>query len=276
MTGTSPSTAPHGATATTQPTYFIPHGGGPCFFMDDPRGVWSGMAAFLQGLPATLSERPKAILVVSGHWETDGFAFTGAEAPGLIYDYYGFPQHTYALTYAVPGAPALAAKAAALLRGQGLKAAVDPARGLDHGVFVPLKVAFPDADVPLVEMSVDRALDPALHLAAGRALAPLREEGVLILGSGMSFHNMRGYGDPRATAPSEAFDRWLVGSAALAGAARAERLTQWADAPSARFSHPQEEHLLPLMVAAGAAEGAGEHVYSEHVLSTAISGFRFD
>ena len=261
---------------TAQPTFFIPHGGGPCFFMDDPRGVWRGMAAFLRGLPDALPARPNAILVVSGHWETDGFAFTGAEAPGLIYDYRGFPAHTYELRYDAPGAPALAARAAALLAGAGMKAAVDPGRGLDHGVFVPLKVAFPDADIPVVEMSVDRALDPALHIAAGRALAPLRDDGVLIVASGMSFHNMRAYGDPRATARSQAFDDWLTESIALDGASRAERLEAWADAPSARFAHPQEEHLVPLMVAAGAADGSGIRVYAERVLKTAISGFRFD
>jgi len=260
---------------TTQPTYFIPHGGGPCFFMDDQRGVWTGMETFLRNLQAGLPERPKALLVVSGHWETDGFAFTGSEAPSLIYDYNGFPKHTYELRYDAPGAPALAARAAALLSAPGMQARVDPARGLDHGVFVPLKVAFPAADIPVIEMSVDRNLDPALHLAAGRALTPLRDEGVLIVGSGMSFHNMRAYGDGRATAPSHAFDQWLTESTALAGAARAERLVQWADAPSGRFSHPREEHLLPLMVAAGAADGPGEQVYSEQVLETAISGFRF-
>ncbi|WP_425230806.1 DODA-type extradiol aromatic ring-opening family dioxygenase [Sphingomonas sp.] len=259
-----------------QPSFFIPHGGGPCFFMADPCGVWSGMAAFLRDLPAMLPQRPRAVLVVSGHWETDGFAFTGAEEPSLIYDYHGFPAHTYALRYDAPGCPALAARAAALLAGAGIAAAVDPTRGLDHGVFVPLKVAFPDADIPVVEMSVDRTLDPALHIAAGRALAALRDEGVLILASGMSFHNMRGYGDPRFTKPSEAFDAWLTLTAEQPGAARAEALARWEAAPAARLSHPQAEHLLPLMVAAGAAEGRGERVYAEKVMETAISGFRFD
>jgi aromatic ring-opening dioxygenase catalytic subunit (LigB family) len=244
--------------------------------MDDPQGTWTGMAAFLQSLPASLPERSKALLVVSGHWETDGFAFTGAEAPSLIYDYCGFPEHTYALKYDAPGAPLLAARAAALLAGQGMKAGIYPARGLDHGVFIPLKVAFPEADIPVVEMSVDRTLDPALHLAAGRALEPLRDEGVVIVASGMSFHNMRGYGDPRSTAPSQAFDAWLVESVAMDAAARAQRLMKWAEAPSGRFSHPQEEHLLPLMVAAGAARGAGQQVYCEQVLATALSGFLFD
>ena len=259
-----------------QPSFFIPHGGGPCFFMDDPKGIWTGMAAFLRSLAATLPERPQAVLVVSGHWETDGFAFSGAEHPALIYDYYNFPPHTYQLRYEVPGAPALAARAAALLAAAGIEAAVDPARGLDHGVFVPLMVALPDADIPVVEMSVDRGLDPALHLAAGRALASLRDEGVLILGSGMSFHNMRGYGDPRFTAPSEAFDGWLEATLTQAGEAREAGLIKWEAAPAARLSHPHAEHLLPLMVAAGAASGHGTRIYSEIVLETAISGFRFN
>ena len=260
---------------TRQPSLYIPHGGGPCFFMDDPRGTWSGMAAFLRGLPDLLPEPPAAILIVSGHWETDGFAFTAAARPPLIYDYHGFPPHTYQLTYPAPGDPALAARAADLLRDAGLAAALDPARGLDHGVFVPLKVAFPDADVPVVEMSVDRRLDPAQHIAAGRALAPLLDEGVLIVGAGMSFHNMRGYGDPRATDPSRRFDAWLSGAATHEGAPRAAALMRWAEAPDGRFAHPREEHLLPLMVAAGASAAAGERVYAEEVMATAISGFRF-
>ncbi len=258
-----------------QPSYFIPHGGGPCFFMDDPRGVWTGMENFLRELPQGLPERPRAVLIVSGHWETEGFAFTGAGEPSLIYDYYNFPAHTYALAYAAPGSPALAARAAALLRDAGLRASVDPTRGIDHGVFIPLKVALPDADIPVVEMSVDRKLDPAEHIAAGRALAGLRDEGVLILGSGMSFHNMRGYGDPRFTAPSQAFDAWLAETLSQDGAERARRLANWEQAPAARLSHPQAEHLLPLMVAAGASEAPGEQVYAEKVLEAAISGFRF-
>ncbi len=261
---------------TRQPTFFIPHGGGPCFFMPDPQGNWTSMAAFLQGLPARLPEAPKAILVVSGHWETEGFAFTGAEQPPLLFDYYGFPQHTYELRFDAPGSPALAARASQLLREAGFAAAPDPQRGYDHGVFVPLKVAWPEADVPVVEMSLDRSLDPALHLAAGRALAPLRDEGVLILGSGMSFHNMRGYGNPASTEPSQTFDQWLTQAAGSGAENRAEALSHWAEAPGGRFSHPREEHLLPLMVAAGAAEGAGEKVYSDLVLKTAISAFRFD
>jgi len=258
------------------PAFFIPHGGGPCFFMDDPAGHWTGMGAFLRSLPGQLPERPKAIIVVSGHWETDGFGFTGAAQPSLIYDYYGFPPHTYDLRYDVPGAPELATSAAALLGGAGFQAQVDFARGLDHGVFIPMKVAFPVADIPMIEMSVDQSLDPALHLAAGHALAPLRDEGVLILGSGMSFHNMRGYGDPGMTTPSQAFDTWLTRAVNLPGDLRAAELASWAQAPAARLCHPREEHLLPLMTAAGTSDLPGEQIYSEKVLETVISGYRFD
>ncbi|WP_216599885.1 class III extradiol ring-cleavage dioxygenase [Sphingomonas sp. AP4-R1] len=260
-----------------QPTLYIPHGGGPCFFMEDPQGVWTGMEAFLRGIGPTLPARPEAILIVSGHWETRGrFSFTSGPRPGLIYDYGGFPAHTYALRYDVPGSPALAQDAAALLNAAGLTADLDADRGLDHGVFVPLKVAFPEADIPVVEMSLDRSLDPKLHLAAGRALASLRDRGVLIVGAGMSFHNMRGYGDPRFTRPSDDFDAWLAETVTDAPAAREARLIEWEAGPAARLSHPREEHLLPLLVAAGAADGAGERIYGEHVLGTAISGFRFD
>lgn len=259
-----------------QPSVYIPHGGGPCFFMPDPGDIWTGMATFLRQLAATLPEQPTAIILISAHWETDGFAFTGAAHPGLIYDYSGFPLDTYQIRYDVSGVPALALRAAQLLIAAGLTAAIDPSRGLDHGVFVPLKLVFPDAHIPLIEMSVDRDLDPALHVAAGRALAPLRDEGVLIIGSGMSFHNMRGYGDPRSTAPSQAFDQWLTQAVEQAGDERAGALNGWATAPSGRFAHPAAEHLLPLMVAAGTSEAAGKSIYSELVMETAISAFRFD
>jgi len=263
------------APSTSLPSLFIPHGGGPCFFMPDPHGVWQGMESYLRGLAERLPARPRAILIVSGHWESRGFAFTGAERPGLIYDYYGFPPHTYELSYPAPGAPWLAERATGLLRAADLPAAIDPERGLDHGVFVPMKVAFPQADIPLVQMALDVSLDPALHLRAGEALAPLREEGVLIIGSGMSFHNLRAYGDPRVAEPSSLFDRWLTEAAQADGRERAALLGQWAQAPFARFCHPREEHLMPLMVAAGASAAPGRHDYGELVLGGAVSGYSF-
>jgi aromatic ring-opening dioxygenase catalytic subunit (LigB family) len=264
------------ATPARQPALYIPHGGGPCFFMPDPRGIWRGMEAYLRGLAASLPEKPSAILVISGHWEERAFAFTGASGhPGLIFDYYGFPPETYRLTWPAAGAPWLAERAAGLIDTAGLPSAIDPQRGYDHGVFVPLKVAFPEADVPVVQMSLHASFDPALHLAAGRALAPLRDEGVLVIGSGMSFHNLRVYGDPRVREPAAEFDRWLIHAAEAPAAERARLLGDWQAAPWARFCHPREEHLLPLMVAAGASREPGGHDFGEEILGGAVSGFRF-
>lgn len=261
------------------PSYFLPHGAGPCFFMDwNPADAWDRMAAYLRGLANDLPARPRAVLTVSAHWLEPFFTVGSAAQPELIFDYQGFPPHTYRLTYPAPGDPKLAGKVVALLRDAGLPAREDPARGLDHGVFVPLKLVFPGADLPVVPLSLRSDLDPAAHLAAGRALAPLREEGVLILGSGMSFHNMRGYGDPRFGPVSDTFDAWLTKSVGEPEpAARAAALAAWAEAPGGLQSHPrgQEEHLLPLMVAAGAG-GAGRRDFSDRVMETTLSAFRFE
>jgi aromatic ring-opening dioxygenase catalytic subunit (LigB family) len=266
--------------ATRQPSLYIPHGGGPCFFMDwDPPDTWDRMAAFLRGLVATLPAKPRAVLLISGHWLEAAFTVGSHPRPPLIYDYYGFPEHTYQLRYDAAGDPALAQRVQGLLAAHGLPNGSDAQRGYDHGVFIPLKLVLPDADVPVVQLSLLGSLDPAAHLAAGRALAPLRDDGVLIVGSGMSFHNMRAYGDPRFGPVSETFDAWLTAAVEAEPAERERLLARWDEAPAARLSHPPraEEHLLPLMVAAGAApEGRGQRVFNDHVLQTAISGYRFD
>jgi aromatic ring-opening dioxygenase catalytic subunit (LigB family) len=264
------------------PTYFLPHGGGPCFFMDPPMGppgTWDRMAAFLRGIKADVGATPRAILTITGHWETETLRVTAGINPPLIFDYYGFPESTYHLRYPAPGAPALAAEVASLLETAGFPTVQDPERGFDHGVFIPFLLAFPEAEIPIVELSVRQDLDPAAHLAIGHALAPLREAGVLIVATGMSYHNLRGFfgADPRATAASEAFDGWLAEAVCQSDMAERERrLIDWAQAPAARICHPREEHLIPLMVAAGAAgTDAATHAYSDHVLGKAISGFRF-
>ncbi|MFZ7096088.1 DODA-type extradiol aromatic ring-opening family dioxygenase [Luteimonas dalianensis] len=261
------------------PTFFLPHGAGPCFFMDwNPADTWDAMAAFLKGIADTLPATPRAIVLVSGHWLEQGFSLTGHARPPLIYDYSGFPAHTYELAYPAPGDPELAARIAGLLGQAGEPGRVDPGRGFDHGVFIPLKLAFPGADIPVVQLSLRRDMDPAAHLQAGRALADLRDEGVLVIGSGMSFHNMRGYGDPRYTPVSAKFDEWLTAAVESEPGQRETLLRDWASAPHARDSHPPggEEHLLPLMVAAGAAgDSPGRKVYSEEVMKTTLSAFRF-
>lgn len=264
------------------PTLFIPHGGGPCFFMDwsvtgGPADTWNATAAWLRGLAGTLPARPKAIVVISGHWEEPVFTASSGASPALIYDYTGFPPHTYELKYPAPGAPALARRIAELLTEAGLPAQTDPSRGFDHGIFIPLLLVNPQADIPVVPLSLKRGLDPAEHLAAGRALQRLRDEGVLILGSGMSYHNMHAYRTPAATEPSEVFDHWLTETVSDRDLQhRWARLLRWSDAPAARNAHPREEHLLPLMIAAGAAHDApGERIFSDTVMMARISGYRF-
>lgn len=267
------------AASKRMPTLYLPHGGGPCFFMEwtmGPRDTWDAMAAWLRALPASLPERPKALLVVSAHWETRRpTLLTGAQPP-LLYDYHGFPEHTYQLRWPAPGAPALAGQVAQLLRGAGIETDTDASRGFDHGVFIPLLLAFPKADVPTLQLSLQAGLDPAQHLAIGRALAPLREEGVLILGSGMSYHNMRGFGRECSLAESLAFDTWLEQTAKAEPAERGRRLQRWAEAPAARACHPREEHLLPLMVCAGAGlQDAGSVAFRDQVMAVQVSALRF-
>jgi len=265
------------------PTLFIPHGGGPCFFMEPmsglPPDLWDRMAAYLRGIDGSLGERPSAILVVSGHWEAPQPTVNVAERPTLLFDYSGFPEHTYRLTYPVAGAPALAARIHDLLDGAGIRSGEERTRGLDHGVFIPLKVMYPAADVPLVQLSLDGSRDPAHHLAIGRALAPLRDEGVLIVGSGMSYHNLREFFADRLerNRVAEDFDAWLHDTLSNKDAnARDAALTVWRSAPGARASHPTPEHLLPLHVAVGAAlEDPGKRTYSDHLLGKPISGFQF-
>ena len=265
-------------TSRRQPAVFLPHGGGPCFFMDwswGPPDTWEKTRDFLASLAETLPEKPRALLVVSGHWEEPAFTASTAANPALIFDYSGFPEHTYRLTWPAPGDPALAHRVAELLKAADLPAATAQ-RGYDHGVFVPMKVAFPAAEIPVVTLSLAHSLDPALHLAAGRALAPLRDEGVLIVGSGMSWHNLRGYMRPDTLERSRAFDQWLTASVEAAPAERDKRLLSWASAPQARHAHPREEHLIPLMVASGAGgTDAGRRIFSDAPMQAVISAYRF-
>ncbi|WP_454915657.1 DODA-type extradiol aromatic ring-opening family dioxygenase [Xanthobacter sediminis] len=271
-------------TATTRrwPTLFIAHGGGPWPFMapsPDPAARWDGLARYFKGLDASLGARPKAVLVISGHWEESRPTVNTGAHPGLLFDYYGFPAETYRLSYPAPGSPALAARVRGLLDEAGIASGEDDARGYDHGVFVPFMLLYPEADVPLVQLSLQRELDPKAHLALGQALAPLRDEGVLIVGSGMSFHNLRTLfsPDPQVAAASEAFDAWLTDAVEDQDpASREAKLAAWACAPAALAAHPRSEHLVPLFVAAGAA-GAdlGRRTFHDHIFGKAYSGFQF-
>jgi aromatic ring-opening dioxygenase catalytic subunit (LigB family) len=263
-----------------QASVFIPHGGGPCFFMDPPPDDptrWVALQAYLESLPSRLPGRPDALLVVSAHWEMPRPTLLASARPGMLYDYYNFPAHTYQITYPAPGAPALAHRVRALLASAGIAADMDTQRGYDHGIFVPLKVSWPGADIAILQLSLQAGLDPLRHLAIGRALGSLRDENIAIIGSGLSFHNLGALGSAAVCTPSAEFDRWLTHTVCEVSAAEREAgLARWAQAPFARICHPREEHLLPLMVAVGAAgSDPGEHAFGGTISGKAISAYEF-
>jgi aromatic ring-opening dioxygenase catalytic subunit (LigB family) len=270
--------APGGEPVSRLPVVYLPHGGGPWPFVDlgFPKAELDALRRYLEGLPGSLGAAPRAILCVSAHWEEAVPTVTTAENPGMVYDYYGFPPAAYEVVWAAPGAPAVARRVRELLAAAGVSSAEAPTRGYDHGTFVPLKVAWPGAEVPCVQLSLVKGLDPAAHLRLGRALAPLRDEGVFVVGSGMSFHDMRGFGTRAGSEASVVFDEWLGRTVADEPAARDAALERWATAPAARRCHPREEHLLPLHVIAGAAGvDRGEVTWRDRVLGTLVSAVRF-
>lgn len=245
------------------PTFFISHGGGPWPWLPQMRVALKPLEDSLAAIPSQLPEAPKAILMVSGHWEGPDFAVMSSAHPPMVYDYSGFPAFTYEIKYEAPGAPELAARTRDLIAAAGLPSHLDPAQGFDHGVFAPMQVIYPQANVPTYQVSLKSGYDPELHLALGRALEPLRDEGVAIVGSGLSYHNLRRMGEAGRT-PSAEFDAWLEVTVNSDPAKRVERLKQWDTAPSARICHPQEDHLIPLMTAIGAAEGeAATRIYHD-------------
>ena len=265
--------------AAPLPVFFVSHGGGPWPWMKEQTGhAYDQLEASLRQMPQQVGSTPEAVLMISAHWEEADFSVMSHPRPPMVYDYFGFPEHTYHIRYPAPGAPQLAERVRSLLEGAGLVARLDAERGFDHGTYAPLAVAYPEADVPVVQLSLRRGLDPREHLAAGRALTPLRDEGILIVGSGLSYHNLRAFG-AAASAPSKAFDGWLQHALLeTAPAARAAALIDWERAPAARQAHPREEHLLPLMVAVGAArEDAARCIYHEDAFfgGIAVSSFMF-
>jgi aromatic ring-opening dioxygenase catalytic subunit (LigB family) len=269
ITQTSPS---------RMPVAFIPHGGGPWPFVDvglGERSELDGLAAYLRSVKSLPKSKPTSLLVVSAHWEESVATLTTSPRPPILYDYYGFPKEAYEITWPAPGSPGLAARARALLDEAGFETDADPDRGFDHGTFIPLKVTYPEADIPAVQLSLKRGLDPAEHLAMGKALAPLRDEGVFIVGSGMSFHNLRAF-SAGSSVPAAAFDDWLRQATTQDEEARNRALCNWTRAPSAREAHPREEHLLPLMVVAGAAgKDRASVAYNGTIRDLKLSAFHF-
>lgn len=248
---------------------FISHGGGPLPLLGDPGH--SEMVACLAQMAADIP-RPDAIVVASAHWEEAVPTITAQAKPPLIYDYYGFPPESYEIQYPAVGEPALAGAIHGMLSDCGIEAKLDDKRGFDHGMYVPLKIMYPEADIPCVQISLVKSLDAAFHIDIGVALQKLTEQNVLLMGSGFSFHNMRAFFAPaeaETTQLNEAFEAWLhetCASKLQAEVQRRERLIRWADAPGARYCHPREEHLLPLHVCYGAAQAPSTEVIQLPIL----------
>jgi 4,5-DOPA dioxygenase extradiol len=258
------------------PVLFIPHGGGPLPLLGD-KGH-QALVHFLQEIAPSLG-RPSAIILISAHWEESIATITSGESPPLIYDYYGFPEEAYRIQYPAPGSPELADKIFRLLHQSGISSRLDDQRGFDHGLFVPLKILFPGADIPCVQISLVNNLDPATHIDIGRALAELRKDKVLIIGSGFSFHNLKAFftsGSEAQDVKNEAFEAWLIDTctnADLSAPERENRLIHWGEAPYADYCHPREEHLLPLHVCVGFTNAPAKLVFDGKILGKKASAF---
>ncbi len=247
---------------------YFSHGGGPLPILGDPSH--KAMIDFMRALPSRLP-RPEAILVISAHWEENTATLTGAQDPPMFYDYYGFPPEAYDIQYPAPGSPGFAKRIAGLLNEKNIPARIDPQRGFDHGLFIPLKLMYPEADIPSLQLSLLRGLNPMAHIALGRALQKLMDENILVIGSGFSFHNMGAFSWEATDTPdpaNEAFQNWLIDTCTgpIPQTEREGHLIEWEKAPSARYCHPREEHLLPLHVCAGMAGRPAELVFDDKIL----------
>ena len=258
------------------PVIYIPHGGGPLPLLGDPGH--QALVTFLQALPKSLA-KPKAILVISAHWEAAQATITSGAYPPLIYDYSGFPAAAYQIKYPAPGEPKLAQKILQLLQKAEIDASLDAERGFDHGLFVPLKTMFPEADIPCLQLSLLTTLNPAAHLKIGLALQALRQENLLIIGSGFSFHNMQAFfatDTGAADARNAAFQDWLIDTCcnpAVSNTERLKKLTSWQDAPYAAYCHPRAEHLLPLHVCAGLADRNAKLIFNDKIIGKQATAF---
>ena len=249
---------------------FISHGGGPLPLLGDPGH--REMVACLQEIASSITQ-PEAIVVVSAHWEETNPTITSGPNPELIYDYYNFPPESYKIQYPCPGNPALAKDIYQLLLKSGIESRLDDARGFDHGLFVPLKIMYPEATIPCIQLSLVSSLDPTAHINIGRALQSLHQQNVLVMGSGFSFHNLQAFFGNHTESSKQlnaAFENWLMKtctSRELNEQQRFEMLVNWHKAEGATFCHPREEHLLPLHVCYGVAQSPGINTYSLHILN---------
>lgn len=249
---------------------FLSHGGGPMPLLGD--AGHKEMFACLQKI-ASILRKPSAILVVSAHWEEKIPTITSGANPSLIYDYYGFPEESYSITYPCQGEPSLAEQIYKRLERAGISVKLDEHRGFDHGLFIPLKIMYPEADIPCIQLSLVNNLSPEAHVGIGRALQNFEYENLLIIGSGFSFHNMKAFFSPETSESktlNESFEAWLLETCtkpSITEEEREQRFIQWTKAPGARYCHPREEHLLPLHVCYGIANSACTKSFELQILN---------
>ncbi len=264
---------------TSSPTgsvIYLSHGGGPLPLLGGTGH--QGMLDFIKAALPQLIE-PTAIVVISAHWECPVPTITSTAVPALIYDYYGFPEAAYQIQYPASGSPALADKIFQRLENAGITAKLNGQRGFDHGVFVPLKLMYPQANIPCVQLSLVNGLQPELHIRLGQALAGLKDELVLIIGSGLSFHNINAFftaSTPATKAMNASFEQWLLetcSSTQLTENERTQRLLNWHKAPAADYCHPRAEHLLPIHVCYGAAGTAAKQAFAFEILGKKTSAY---
>lgn len=258
---------------------FLSHGGGPLPLLGDDGHA--EMVSCLKEIAETIS-RPSAIIVVSAHWEAENATVTSGANPSLIYDYSGFPPESYEIKYPCPGSPPLASSITKQLKKAGINASSDSARGFDHGLFVPLKIMYPEADIPCVQLSLINGLDPLAHIKLGNALQGLADPSMLLMGSGFSFHNMKAFFATETIDSKNAnksFERWLLdtcSSQSISEEERTKRLVNWEAAPFARYCHPREEHLLPLQVCYGFTASACTKSFELQILNKESSMYLWE
>ncbi len=253
---------------------YIPHGGGPMPLLGEPGHA--DLVTYLRGLEAEIG-RPSAIVVVSAHWEESTPTITANPHPELYFDYYGFPPETYEYSYPAPGSADLVDRLATSLGEAGLEPRLDASRGFDHGMFVPLMLMYPDASIPVVQVSLIDGLDASAHVELGEALRPAISNDMLVLGSGMSFHNMGAFGAGEDEG-NRLFDEWLEATctAEMDEASRRSALVGWESAPAARYNHPREEHLVPLHVCYGIGGGAATRTFDGMAVGSRVAAYSWE
>lgn len=257
---------------------YIPHGGGPLPLLDET--TYGNLNSYLRGFKDGI-EKPDAIVVISAHWEESVISITANAKPSMYFDYYGFPPETYEYQYPAPGNPELASRIHHKLGEAGLESHLDHERGFDHGLFIPLMLMYPEASIPCIQISLSNSLDAEFHIQIGKALRELKQQNLLFLGSGYSFHNMSvlmGAANEANQQKNRQFEEWLAQTCSDSGLSEAERekrLIDWETAPQARFCHPREEHLLPLQVCYGIGGSPAKTTFQEAVGGLVTSAYQW-